>query len=71
MGEDNVELLIDPSMASEDFSYYLEKIPGCFFWIGTGYEHLRMHSTTYEFNDEIIPLAAEVMGQIAINYLNL
>lgn len=70
LGEDKVECLVNSSMASEDFSYYLEKVPGCYFWIGTGYEHLRIHSATYEFNDEIIPLAAEVMGQIALNYLN-
>ncbi len=71
IGESKVEWLTDASMASEDFSYYLEKIPGCFFWIGMGYEHLRMHSASYEFNDEIIPIAAEIMAQIAINYLNL
>lgn len=32
--DSNVEWLNEASMASEDFSYYLEKVPGCFFCIG-------------------------------------
>ncbi len=70
LGTEKVLPLPDPGMPSEDFSYYLEKVPGCFFWIGTGLEHLRPHSVTYEFNDAIIPAAAQVMAQVAINYLN-
>jgi metal-dependent amidase/aminoacylase/carboxypeptidase family protein len=26
-------------MAGEDFSVYLNQIPGCFFWLGSGPEH--------------------------------
>ncbi|MDR7317580.1 amidohydrolase [Brevibacillus nitrificans] len=33
IGEENVKSL-DPSMASEDFTYYLQKVPGTFFFVG-------------------------------------
>ena len=70
IGEDNASYLDEQSMASEDFSYYLEKIPGCFFFIGNGVNKGVVHSSKYEFNDKIIPIAAEIMAQVAINYLN-
>lgn len=34
LGEDAVEPAI-PSMVGEDFSAYLTRVPGCFFWIGS------------------------------------
>lgn len=34
IGKENVTLLDEPSMGGEDFSYYLEKKPGAFFWLG-------------------------------------
>jgi amidohydrolase len=33
---DNVEDEIEPVMAGEDFSYYLNKVPGCFIFMGCG-----------------------------------
>lgn len=33
---DNVEDAIEPVMAGEDFSYYLNRIPGCFIFVGCG-----------------------------------
>ena len=70
LGDDKAFILSDPGMASEDFSYYLEQIPGCFFWVGTGFKDLNVHNSHYEFNDAIIPIASEVLAKIAINYLN-
>ncbi len=51
-----------PLMASEDFSYFLEKTPGCFFMLGvkdeTHQEYL--HTTKYDFNDKGIPYGVEM-----------
>lgn len=33
---------IDPSMGGEDFAYYLQKVPGCFFFVGGGNEERGM-----------------------------
>jgi metal-dependent amidase/aminoacylase/carboxypeptidase family protein len=29
-----------------------------------------MHNPSYQFNDDIIPIAAEILAQIAVDYLN-
>ncbi|WP_274585291.1 M20 family metallopeptidase [Neisseria leonii] len=35
-GAESVRLLEQPSMASEDFAYYLEQVPGAFMFLGVG-----------------------------------
>lgn len=47
-----------PIMASEDFSYYLQQIPGAFALVGANdgaHEHsVSCHSPHYDFNDDLI-----------------
>ncbi len=59
-----------PIMISEDFSFFLEQVPGCFFLVGNGDDSPDLHSSHYTFQDDIIPIAAEILGQVAINYLS-
>ena len=48
-----------PSMGSEDFAYYLEKVPGAFFRLGTGDErpesHIGLHNPKHLFSEKAIP----------------
>jgi hippurate hydrolase len=48
------------SMCSEDFSFVLERIPGCYIWLGNGSERTsaRLHSPHYDFNDDILMMGA-------------
>ena len=46
-----------PMGASEDFSYFLKKKPGCFFMLGTlkpGDEIKTLHTSDYNFNDDVL-----------------
>ncbi|GAA0679928.1 M20 aminoacylase family protein [Marinobacterium maritimum] len=56
-----------PIMASEDFSYYLNRIPGAFALIGMArednYQH-SCHSPHYVFNDDLIPKVVEVFARL-------
>jgi amidohydrolase len=54
-GDERVDADTDPSMAGEDFSYMLQARPGAFVFLGTG-DGPELHSDTYDFNDEIIPV---------------
>jgi amidohydrolase len=47
-----------PSMASEDFAFMLQAVPGCYFWLGTGGRPIRhnLHSSSFDFNDDVLPL---------------
>lgn len=53
-GEDHVERETAPMMGGEDFSYMLESRPGAFIFIGNG-DSAGLHSSAYDFNDEVIP----------------
>lgn len=59
-----------PIMTAEDFSYFLEEIPGCYVLIGMGESKPMCHSSYYDFDDRLIPIAAELLANTAINYLN-
>lgn len=54
-----------PLMASEDFSYYLEKIPGAFALVGAGDGgrfSIPCHNTKYNFNDRLIEPVVRTMS---------
>lgn len=56
-----------PVMASEDFSYYLQEVPGAFALIGGGSadakEPAPLHNARYDFNDDLIdPVARLLIG---------
>jgi hippurate hydrolase len=62
-----------PIMASEDFSYYLNKIPGAFALIGSddGIEkHQKAcHNVHYDFNDKLIkPVSISLMKLVNFNF---
>lgn len=59
--------MLAPIMASEDFSYYLQEIPGAFALIGAddGPDHQApCHSPHYDFNDRLIEKVASLFAQI-------
>ena len=49
-----------PSMASEDFGFLLQKIPGAFIWLGARDEQhsVPLHNPLYDFNDRILEIGA-------------
>jgi amidohydrolase len=55
-----------PLMASEDFSFYMREIPGCFFMLGTYDENHKdyPHTPKYDFNDVSIPIGVEMFIRI-------
>ena len=46
-------------MGAEDFAYFLQHRPGCFFFLGgkeAGRTNAMCHSTQYDYNDNILPI---------------
>src|SRR5262249_16398581 len=65
VGEDNMNREGPFVMASEDFSYMLEKVPGAFINIGNGGgEGCEVHNPSYDFNDDAIPLGATLWARV-------
>ncbi|MEP7454939.1 amidohydrolase [Phyllobacterium sp. SB3] len=54
-----------PTMGAEDFAFYLERIRGCFFFVGNGEDGAYLHHPLYNYRDEILPVAAGMFTAIA------
>jgi hippurate hydrolase len=69
----------EPTMGAEDFSYFLQARPGCYFLIGNGDGSHRegghgmgpcmLHNPSYDFNDDLIPLGATTWVRLAEKWL--
>ena len=53
-----------PLMAAEDFSYYLERVPGAYFFMGNG-PSAGLHHPAYDFADAAIAPGAAVWAALA------
>jgi len=79
VGADNVQVF-EPTMGAEDFSFFLQEKPGCYFLIGNGDGSHRegghgmgpcmLHNPSYDFNDDLIPLGATAWVRLAEKWLN-
>jgi len=60
VGAERVERDPPLIMASEDFSFMLEKVPGCYLNIGngSGETSCEVHNPGYDFNDAALPFGA-------------
>ncbi len=64
----------DPTMGGEDFSYYLDEVPGCFALVGSGntekdtrWAH---HNGHFNIDEDAMDIGVELYVQYALNYLN-
>jgi amidohydrolase len=61
-----------PSMGGEDFAYYLEKVPGCFFLVGVepagGKGYPPLHSDRYDFPDAALAVGMRMFLALARNF---
>lgn len=62
------------TMGSEDFAYFMEETPACFFFIGSAdaerglnYGH---HHPKFDFDEAVLPHAAALMAQAAVDLLS-
>jgi amidohydrolase len=70
LGEENAIELASPSMGAEDFAYFLEKIPGAFIWLGVGEDVSGLHTSTFAFDEEILPRGSALLTALALESLS-
>jgi amidohydrolase len=68
LGPENVVELPEPTMGAEDFAYYLEKVPGAMFRLGTGCQYL-LHTPKYDFGDTPLESGILMMAETARRFL--
>ena len=58
-----------PVMGGEDFAFYAEQVPACFYLLGMEdgrWRSAHLHQPTYDFNDAAIPHGIEAMVTLAL-----
>jgi hippurate hydrolase len=70
LGADSVQELPKPSMTAEDFSYYLEEVPGAFIWLGVGEDISGLHTPQFAFDEEILPRGSALLAALALRSLS-
>ena len=62
------------TMGSEDFAFLLEKVPGCFFFVGSANPEKGLdaghHHPKFDFDEIALPQAAALMAAAVINLLS-
>ena len=70
VGEDRTVQVPSPFMGSEDFSFYCEAVPSCFFLLGLKPEGVDavpdLHQPTFDFNDDAIATGVEIFCRLAL-----
>lgn len=70
LGSDRVQQVAHPSLGGEDFSFYGQHVPACFFILGVrprGVEtYPSLHQPEYDFNDEALETGIEMMCRLAL-----
>ncbi|MBJ7262365.1 MAG: amidohydrolase [Burkholderiaceae bacterium] len=62
VGEANLDPDVPPLMASEDFAYMLERVPGAYFFLGNG--GAMCHNPKFDFNDASLPVGVRMFVEI-------
>jgi amidohydrolase len=59
-----------PMAASEDFSYFLQKLPGAFVFLGAGNAErgitAQHHSPEFDIDESVLPRGAELLARLAL-----
>lgn len=77
LGPGGVAWASEPTMGGEDFSYYLQKVPGTFVWLGTGRwttpeereTEPGLHADDFDFNDAALVPGMALMAGLALRFL--
>ncbi|HEX4794471.1 MAG TPA: M20 family metallopeptidase [Humisphaera sp.] len=73
LGADRFLPVAKPSMGGEDFAYYLEKIPGCFFLVGVEppdkNSYPPLHSDRYDFTDAALAVGMRMFAELVKGFM--
>lgn len=67
VGAEKVVENCDPLMSSEDFGRFIERVPGCFLFLGNrkpGTEGTPLHNSKFDYNDEVLVTGAEFFAEL-------
>jgi len=71
----NNRFAASPTLGGEDFSLYLQQVPGCFFWLGSGPQEnaeqaYGLHHPKFNLHEECLPLGSSLLAAVALQRLS-
>lgn len=70
LGPERVETVEQPTMGGEDFAYYGQHVPACFYFLGMRPRGVTtfpsLHQADFDFNDDALPVGVELMCALAL-----
>lgn len=62
-----------PAMVSEDFSFFGQRVPSCYFWLGTQNKrkgtHHPLHSPDFDLDEDVLPIGSAILAQACADFL--
>ncbi len=63
---------VNPSMGGEDFSRFLQRVPGSFFFLGTRNEKkgltASLHSPHFQVDEDVLPLGSAALAKLGLAF---
>ena len=69
LGEKHVKEVVAPAMLGYDIASFLQEVPGAIIHFGNG-DTGSLLSPSYDFNDELLPIAVSYLVQLALSFLS-
>ncbi len=73
LGREAVVTEAPPTMGTEDFAYYAQRVPAVMFRLGTrpagASDYPSGHNPRYDFNDDAMPVGIRMLCEICRRYL--
>jgi amidohydrolase len=62
------------TMAGEDMAFFLERVPGCYAFVGSGNPAKGTdqphHSPRFDLDEDALPIAVELLSRVAVNLID-
>ena len=73
VGKENIKTLSSPTMGGEDIAYFLERVPGTFFFLGAGNEEKGItyphHNAKFDLDEDVLWKGTALLAQGAVDWL--
>jgi hippurate hydrolase len=67
VGKSGLMMMDHPSMGSEDFSYFLHEVPGCYVRFGariSEHEYIPLHSPAFDIDEQVLKVGADYFDEV-------
>lgn len=64
-------LQVPPQLGADDFAYYTQQVPSCYFVLGVAIDGSPrdLHTATFDINEEALPLGSAILTESALRLL--